>query len=197
MNTDRQEQQAFDEERRNRMSFEKIVHTLLDKYAPGIDIESGVISRLSEYALRQQIEIIQEGDKIADYKDQQCINAEHVRIAQDNINERNNFINNEDLEKFAREKNHYKPQIQTEENIISTVNQENTQLRPTKHLIDIEKKEDSRIINPIHIKDKSDFPSNAKSQNTSNLTQRKPNTGEFYELDAGDQGAEKKLKTDD
>jgi predicted ATP-dependent protease len=96
-----------------------------------------VISRLSELALRQLIETIQESDKIAEYRDQRCINADHVRIALDNIKEKNNFVDPEEVEKISKEKNAFKPQVMAEDSIVNTTNQENILLKPTKHLRDI------------------------------------------------------------
>lgn len=96
-----------------------ILEGLVAKYAPGVDLEEGVSSRLMDFTLKMMIDILQEGGKLTEYTNDSCITANHIRIAIKNLKEKENHVDNEELYSYAKKKNSNKPSMNIEESKIN------------------------------------------------------------------------------
>lgn len=99
-------------------SLEKIVESLIGKYAPGIEVEEGVSSRLMDFTLKVMMNILAEGGKMSEFTGDNCVSADHIRIALRNISDRDNELNPDHLMMYAKQRNQNKPVLNIEESIL-------------------------------------------------------------------------------
>jgi len=96
-------------------NFEKNVRSLLDLYGNGTKYEPSVASRLTDFCLKNIVDVLQKSHKVAEFSNDSCIKVEHVKFALDQIEERSKPISKEELNRNAALRNQNKPPVNVEE----------------------------------------------------------------------------------
>ena len=97
------------------LNFEKNVKALLDLYGNGAKFEPSVASRLTDFCLKNIVDVLQKSNKVAEFSNDTCIKVDHVKFALDQIEEKSKPMSKEDLIKNAALRNQNKPPMNIEE----------------------------------------------------------------------------------
>lgn len=96
-------------------AFEKHVKSLIDLYSNGAAIEPSVASRLTDFCLKNIVDVLQKSHKVADFNGDNCIKVDHVKFALEQLEDRSKLISREELARNAALRNQNKPPVNVEE----------------------------------------------------------------------------------
>lgn len=104
-----------DGDKKTMHNFEKHVRSLIDLYAVGVKVEPTVASRLTDFCLKNIVDVLQKSNKVAEFNGDSCIKVDHVKFALEQLEDRSKPISKEELARNAALRNQNKPPVNVEE----------------------------------------------------------------------------------
>lgn len=99
-------------------NFEKHIQSLVELYAGGAAIEPSVASRLTDYCLKNIVDVLQKSNKVAEFNGDSCIKVDHVKFALEQLEDKSKPVSREELTRNAALRNQNKPPVNVEESIL-------------------------------------------------------------------------------
>ena len=96
-------------------TFESHVKSLIELYASGVKVEPSVASRLTDFCLKNVVDVLQKSNKVAEFNGESCIKVDHVKFALEQLEDRSKPISKEELARNAALRNQNKPPVNVEE----------------------------------------------------------------------------------
>lgn len=96
-------------------NFEKHIQSLIELYSGGATVEPSVASRLTDYCLKNIVDVLHKSNKVAEFNGDSCIKVDHVKFALEQLEDRSKPISREELNRNAALRNQNKPPVNVEE----------------------------------------------------------------------------------
>lgn len=96
-------------------SFEKNVEALIQFYGNKVKFDPSVTSRLTDFCLKNIVDVLHKSNKVAEFNGDNCIKVDHVKFALEQIDERCKPVSKEEMARNATLRNQNKPPVNIEE----------------------------------------------------------------------------------